>query len=119
MPLTQLPPQHLRNLRRVIQFPVQHFDADANVEGAANHVVVALEAELVFGVPEEVGEGVGEFGVEVQLGAEGEELAGLLEDGGAGVGEAGAEGEEARDGEGGAEVGGEEGFEDGEFGAAG
>lgn len=57
-------------------------------------------------VPEEVGQGIGEFGVEVQLRAEGEELPGLLEGEGAGEGEAeGAEGEDVRDCGGGVEVG--------------
>ena len=119
MPLAQLAPQHLRNLRRVIQLPVQDLDPHADVQGAAHHVVVAFQPQFVPAVPEEVGEGIGEFGVEVQLGADGEELACLLEDRGAGVGEAGAVGEEAGDGERGGEVGREEGFEHGEFGAAG
>lgn len=119
MPLTQLAPQHLRNLRRVIQFPVQNLDPHSDVQGAAHHVVVAFQPQFVPAVPEEVREGIGEFGVEVQLGADGEELACLLEDRGAGVGEAGAVGEEAGDGERGGEVGREEGFEHGEFGAAG
>lgn len=56
----------------------------------------------MFAVPEEVGEGIGEFAVEVQLGAEEEELPCFLEDEGAGEGEAATSGgEDARDAEGG------------------
>jgi hypothetical protein len=73
-------PQHSRDLLRVIHLLVQRLDANAHVERLPDLVVVALEAEVVPAVPEEVREGVGQLGVVVQLRAEREELAGLLED---------------------------------------
>ena len=69
-------------------------------------------------VPEYIGQGVREFGIQVQLGADGEQLACLLEDEAAREGSTAAR-EHGGDGAGGCHVGGEGGFEDCEFGRAG
>jgi len=51
-----------------------------NIQGAADSIIISLEAELMSRVPKQIRQRVGKFRVQVQLGAELQELAGFAED---------------------------------------
>jgi ketopantoate reductase len=100
---------------RIVHLRIQTLNPNADIQRAADLVIVPLQTQLASAVPEQVRKGIGEFGVVVQLATELEQEAGFLEKETPVEGQATPRGEERRDGAGAFEVRREGSLEDGEL----